>query len=150
MHRLSVIAVFALVLVGCSIAPPGEPVQLLTGWGPFEGMGSCYANFAAGRLVVDPEFGTAIEDNTGMTSPPLTTPVMWRPGYTGRRMGSQIAVFDPEGKVVATTGGTYRIAGGYWSETITPTKENHYAFAGPRVFLACDAVFPAPEQPAAR
>jgi hypothetical protein len=70
----------------------------------------CYTNWAAGPLIVDPEYGTAIKDIDVSGS---TAPVTWRPGFTARRVGSEVEVLDPDGKAVAITGGSYRIAGGY-------------------------------------
>jgi hypothetical protein len=135
--------VLALGFWGCNAVLPGERVELLTGNGPFKAHrgplhGVCYTSAAVGPLVVDPEYGTAITDVPTLA----TAPVMWPPGFTGRRVGSEVVVYDPEGKVVATTGRSYRLEGGYWSETITPTKENHYAFEGPRAFIACGSVVP--------
>ena len=142
MRRIATPLLIALIVLGCGLMRAGEPVKLLTGWGPFPGGGTCYTNFAVGPLVPDAEFGTAIADESAMGDVTATTPVMWRPGFYAMRLDSQVVVYDAAGKEVARTGARYRIAGGYWSETITPTKENHYAFSGPRVFLACDSVNP--------
>ena len=115
--RLAVV----LVLAGCtqaSVAPVQElsvPVQLLTQ--PSDApQGGCYTNAASGLLVVDPKYGTAIidEDAAAVTHrAPRPAPVMWRPGFTGRRSGSEVQVIDPEGRVVAVTGHKYRLEGAY-------------------------------------
>jgi hypothetical protein len=119
----------ALCLVGCALAE-GDPVRLITGTPTDVSAGSCYTDFAVGRLVVDPTYGTAIADQSGLA----TTPVAWRPGFTARRVGSEVVVHDAIGNVVATTGRTYKIAGGYvggdgnWPDLTT------------RVFWACGFV----------
>lgn len=82
------------------------------------GPGSC----AVGLLLVDPTYGTAVKDET--TGGNTVTPVMWRPGFTGRRVGSEVAVVGPIGQLVATTDRKFQIDGGYW-------------FENPRVFVAC-------------
>ena len=109
MKRL--VLVLALGSVGCG--PHAGAVQLLTG-DPL-GPGACYTNFAEGLLVVQGS-GTAIADETAGGSP-VTSPVMWRSGFTGRWAGSQIEVMDPTGKVVATTGRRYRLSGGYYQQS---------------------------------
>ena len=140
MHRVAIIALLALSAVGCEVARPGEPVTLVTGWGDLP-PGSCYANFATGMLLPDSENGIqiAIETDPGQH---FTVPVMWRPGSTARRIGDVVVVYDEGGNEIARTGRRYRLAGGTWAETLTPTKENRYAFEGPRMFLACDSVAP--------
>ncbi len=109
--------VLALV-AGCSVAGPaspslGEPVQLITGF-PASGEGGCFLLGASGLLVVDPKYGTALIDENPSQNPsggPIT--VAWRRGFTGRRVGSEVAVLDPSGKVVAMTGKRYRLDGGF-------------------------------------
>ncbi|HET9853170.1 MAG TPA: hypothetical protein VFP56_11795 [Candidatus Limnocylindrales bacterium] len=127
----------AIWLAGCG----SQSVPLLTGTGPFSPDDhSCYLSYAVGMLVVDPNYGTAIIQEIGDGSPPFATPVMWWPGFSGRRVGAEIEVLDEAGTTVAVTGRRYKIGGGTWAETLTPTKENHYAFEGPRFWLACDVV----------
>ena len=101
--------VLALCLLGCGpTEPTGEPVQLLTGAMPFD-EDECTADYTASELIVDPEFGTAL---AGMPeSGGNGYPVMWRPGFTGIRDGSNVGVVDPDGTVVATTGESYKLAG---------------------------------------
>jgi len=57
-----------------------------------------------GELTADPTYGTTIQG----------TAVYWPLGFTGRWAGSEIEVLDPDGKVIATTGRTYKLEGGYW------------------------------------
>lgn len=101
-----VLGLLAVSVMSCS-APLGDTVELLVG-APSPG-GVCYnLNWIEGQLVVDPTYGTAVtSDFYGRT-----VPVMWRPGFTGRRSGSEVAVLDPDGKVVAVTGQNYRMEGG--------------------------------------
>jgi hypothetical protein len=129
-RRVSGLAL-ALVVLGCA-----DPVALLTGVPPMvSGGGGCFTNSAGGPLIVDPDYGTAIIDgDTGGAA----TPVMWRPEFSGRRRGSEVEVLDPGGEVVATTGRSYRMGGGYVEQEIPGA-------ASPiRVFWACDFVTPAP------
>lgn len=122
--RLAVTALaLALCMIGCA------PVALLTGVPPgfpFDSA-ACYTNSAHGRLVADPRYGTAIIDTDMNPTNATAVPVMWRPGFTARRVGSEVEVEDPAGNVVAITGRTYRIDGGYVGED-------------PLVFWACDRV----------
>ncbi len=106
MKRLVSTIAVVLGLVGCG--PSGG--SLLTG-DPLGG--SCYLATASGRLVVDPSYGTAIipEGHGGMID--RRTIVAWRPGYTPRRSGSEVEVLDPQGRVVATTGRSYLVPGGF-------------------------------------
>ena len=99
-----------LCLMGCGAIPRGEPVELLTG-----ARDQCFLSWTDGRLVVDAEYGTALADGDR-----AGTPVMWWPGFTGRRVGSEVEVLDPEGNVVAITGKRYRIHGGSWYELPHP------------------------------
>jgi hypothetical protein len=131
--RAATALALALCLTGCGAAgPSGDRVQLITGVPPGMASGGCYTNFAVGPLIIDPTYGTAATDENGGG----TTPVVWRPGFTGRRVGSEIVVRDSNGNVVAMTGRRYKIAGGYvgggpdWPELPT------------RMFWACDFVIP--------
>ena len=113
-------------IVGCGFA--GESVPLLTGTVPgYTDHGGCFTNFAVGLLVTDPDYGTAVVDETASGT---RTPVMWRPGYFGKRVGSEVEVHDQNGVPIATTGRSYQIAGGYSGEN-------------PRAFVACGFVNPA-------
>ena len=148
MRRIASKLALALCLLGCGPNAPSEArVALLTGDGPFREewrYEACYTSGAGGLLTVDPQYGTAISDTHlgGPNAPGPVSPVMWWPGYSAWRVGSEVEVRDPAGNVVATTGHEYRLEGGYWSEDITPTASNQWAFSGPRVFFACGAVTP--------
>jgi hypothetical protein len=89
-------------------APPGEPVELLTGPLPFD-EDECTPHTNVGELLVDPQFGTAQGMYGGGRDPIGSYPVMWRPGFTGRRVGSEVVVVDPSGNLVATTGEWYEL-----------------------------------------
>lgn len=91
----------------------GGSVPLLTGEG--YGGGGCYLNWFVDELVVDPVNGTAIIEEYTTDDGPQTRvlPIMWPPGYTARRSGSEVEVLAPNGAVVVRTGATYRIQGGY-------------------------------------
>ncbi len=104
MKRLVATIAIVLGLIGCG--PSGG--SLLTG-DPLGG--NCYLATGSGLLVVDPTYGTAIIGSGG-TVDGLTI-VAWRPGYTARPNGSEVDVLDPQGRVVATTGRSYLIPGGY-------------------------------------
>ena len=117
MLRIATTLALALCLPGCgSVVLPWDRVELLTD----NGAPGCYTTAArGGQLIVDQTHGTAIHD--GSDAP---VPVMWPLGFTGRRVGSEVEVVDPDGKVVATTGRTYNFRGG-----VTPED--------PPVFWAC-------------
>ena len=139
--RVAATLALALVLVGCEAFD--TPVPLLTGSGL---SGGCFTNHADGPLVVDPTYGTAIIDMDAVAGappglpPPSPIPVAWRPGFTGRRVGSEVEVLDPHGKVVAVTGHKYSIAGGY----VGPGSMGSWPELSTNVFWACDMVFPKP------
>ena len=131
MRRAAAALALALCLVGCDWMAIGERVELLTG-DPLaggSGEGACYTNWTTGLLVVDAKYGTAIviESFPGDPEGGATIPVMWRPGYTGRRSGSEVVVLDPAGSVVATTGNKYKLEGGGW-------------YKDPQPFFACGFV----------
>jgi hypothetical protein len=90
----------ALCLVGCG--PIVAPVKLLT----YE-VDSCHPAPAAGQLVADQRFGTALLDSSWG---PLM-PVAWPSGYTGRYAGGEIEVVAPDGHLVAVTGKRYELIG---------------------------------------
>jgi hypothetical protein len=132
--RLRDVATLALAmcLVGCDTATRmGEPVQLLTGGQPFD-RATCETYFAVNWMIVDPRYGTAVIDSNLN----MAIPVMWRPGFTGRRSGSDVVVLDPSGTVVAQTGRGYRIQGTYWP----PLDDT--APASSTVWYACGSVEP--------
>lgn len=118
----------ALVLLGCSSQAQPNQVELLTG-GPFAETGGCSTNSEVGLLTVDPRFGTAIEIERPPDQQTGPIPVMWGPGFTGVRVGSEVAVRDPAGNTVATTGRRYAIEGGMW-----------YRDEFPEPFVACGSV----------
>lgn len=93
---------------------PGEPAPLLTGEG-YGGQGGCYLNFFVDELVADPVNGTAVIESYTVDGQPKTrvVPIMWPSGYTARHSGSEVEVLAGNGQVVARTGATYRIQGGY-------------------------------------
>jgi len=120
----------AMLIVGCAeqveprpsptVTPQpslGEQVPLLTQrpvaqTPPVGAVTGCYTNWWAGVLTVDKTYGTAMADEgmaaaTGHSQPP--GPIMWPTGYTGYRVGSQVAVVDTNGNVVAITGQRYKI-----------------------------------------
>lgn len=115
MRRLTATLALQLCLLGCgSKAPPGEPVQLLTGVLPFD-QDEC-SPVQAAQLYVDPQYGASLGLPWDLA---VRTPVMWPPGFTGRRVGSEVVVLDPIGNVVATTGQTYSMDGNFLSQTAT-------------------------------
>ena len=107
-----IVVAVALCLVGCGwLLFKGDPVSILTSPRP-----ECFAADAAGRLVVDPTYGTAIVGDgyqnmlIGGDEPVI---VAWPPGFTARRSGSEVQVLDPQGNVVGTTGRSYQFLAGY-------------------------------------
>jgi hypothetical protein len=127
MRQVTAALALAAVLSGCGSPSPSGDVSLLIG----PSANGCYTDFFVGSLVVDPKYGTAIQDQYG-----TSTPVEWQPGFTGWRVGSEVAVRDPSGKVVATTGHRYHIDGGV--QTLTTTSPNQTI----SVWWACGQVIP--------
>ena len=136
-RRITTSLLVALAVVGCSRGP----VQLLTG-----APQSCSDpgfDFVEGQLLADARAGTVIKIGlmashtniiiTPGPSPRELTPVMWPAGFKGRwGSGNQVEVMDSEGKVVATTGMTYRLA------------RTNRDFNPGDVFPACGPVTPLP------
>jgi hypothetical protein len=128
MKRIVAGLVLALVVLGCASWRLGDPVPLLAGIPANVGDSSgCFTSAIEGQLVVDPTYGTAIVTST---RPEGRAIIAWRPGFSARRIGSEVAVLDTAGNMVATTGNKYRIAGGgvTWPEPSI------------NVFWACDFV----------
>lgn len=103
----------ALCLAGCV----GGPVKLLTG-GLHQGcsIGGSAPMTIDGVLVADSEAGTAIRvdpDMAGDWGPEIagsTLPVMWPPGFTGRRLPfGEVEILTPEGETAITTGRHVRL-----------------------------------------
>jgi hypothetical protein len=152
MLRVTATLVLTLWLLGCGSlvppAPPGEPVELLTGVMPFD-EDECSADGLVAVLLVDPRYGTTMAGAYGQRYP-----VMWRPGFTGRRVGSEVVVVDPGGNLVAITGQSYRMSGNALVQAPTggwPNREDHpfrrgwvNSLIGPDMYYACNAVGPEP------
>lgn len=113
-----------LAVAGCG---PGEPVELAVS----ESGQGCFLASTTGRLIADPDAGTAIiQEDMGQA----TVPVAWPAGYTGRRSGSEVEVLDGDGRVVARTGERLMLLGGYGDLA-----------GGGAAWIACaDGVLPAP------
>jgi hypothetical protein len=113
----------ALIVLACGQGPTqpslhsalGEQVNLLTQQhAPTEGPGTvngCHPYYQNALLVVDKTYGTAMADKQAPSYPSGTPPqpVLWPFGYTGFRVGSEVAVVDGSGTVVAITGNRYSI-----------------------------------------
>lgn len=91
-----------------SKAPPGAPIQLLTGVMPFDQDECARDGDIVALLRFDPKYGTALDETIVGGA---ITPVMWPPGFTGRLVGSEVEVVDQEGNLAATTGQAFKIAG---------------------------------------
>ena len=107
MVRIVSTLAMALLVSGCGLLAFGDPVAIVTDtkhdYGT-EGL-SCWLGIGEGPvdLVADEEFGTVL----GYSN--RAAPAVWPPGYTGRRDGSEVKVYDPQGNLVATTGRRYYI-----------------------------------------
>ena len=112
-----------LSLIGCTTAPTaeppapsGNPVQLMT----YFNENPCRHQLAKG-LLLPGAYGTDIRvvptEVAAWPSPSpgtATVPVQWPLGFTGQRLvGGEIAVLNGAGKVVATTGRSYWLEGGW-------------------------------------
>jgi hypothetical protein len=126
MKRLVVTTGLAVVLMGCGsinqglasfgVPASGAPVQLLTDNKPYEEV-PCDGGWDVGQLIPDPTYGTSLDDS--LTWPGGPRPVVWRLGFTGRQVGSDVEVFDADGVLVAKTGQWYRVDGGSWGNNPT-------------------------------
>jgi len=114
----------ALCLAACDSSP--QPVGLVTD------EVYCYlggAGGTAGLLAADQVYGTTFNGR----------PAMWPLGYTGLRVGSEVEIHDPSGKLVATTGRRYYFsqAFAHGSESVKrmkdlgaiPVGDCHYAWS---------------------
>jgi hypothetical protein len=93
----------ALFLVGCGSDPrTGQPVQLIT-VETQPRFGSCVLDlFYVADIVADATTGTPVDAATGEA-------FAWPKGFTARRAGSEVEVFDRAGNLVLTTGRRYRV-----------------------------------------
>ena len=103
MLRVVPTLVLALGLLGCaSKAPTSEPVPLLT-VETQTSFGSCVLDlFYVADVIADPTSGGPTDAATGES-------FAWPKGFTARRTGSEVEVFDPAGNVVLMTGRRYRV-----------------------------------------
>ena len=112
MRRGAATLALALLVLGCG--PSDAEVQILTA--PQDHTG-CFAADAAGLLVVDPTYGTAIigdgHENM-LVGGDVPVIVAWPAGFSARRSGSEVEVLDAPGNVVVgVTGRSYHFLGGY-------------------------------------
>jgi hypothetical protein len=151
MRRIATTLALALCMLGCaSKAPPGAPVELLTGAMPFDADECSRDGNTVAVLLFDPKYGTSLAAAFDGGS----TPVMWPPGFTGRLVGSEVVVVDPAGNLVATTGQSFRISGNALVQTPTggwPNREDHPYRRGwvnslidGDMYYACGVVGPEP------
>jgi hypothetical protein len=102
-RRVITTLALALFVVGCG------PVALLTGGTESCSIGGVAPMSIVGVLIADPQSGTAIRVDPSQTQwgpaiPGMTLPVMWPPGYTGRRLVNGEVEVLRAGEVVLTTG----------------------------------------------
>ena len=101
MRRIAIGVGLALSLLGCNGAAPtpapsrGAQVPLLTD----ETQEGCFLTHRIVDVIADPATGTPTD--------PSGEPFRWLKGFTAWRAGSQVEVFDREGKAVLRTGGRY-------------------------------------------
>ena len=103
--RITATVALALCLQGCAVFA-GEPVAIVTDTGYTSDGLACWlaVNDDTNLLVADPTSGTALKYDNGEV-----VPAKWPPGYTGRRAGAEVEIYDARGSLVATTGRRYRI-----------------------------------------
>jgi hypothetical protein len=104
-----------------SPAPSSDTVKLATAEGHFpersDGMQVCPYHFNLGLLMVDPQYGTAAQNEDGMH------PLIWPLRYTARRLAEgEVAVLNRNGAVVATTGKSYRFWAPEWGADGGPVE----------------------------
>jgi hypothetical protein len=96
------ITIGAMAVYGATALVPGAPVPI--GTGPER----CYLSSIDGDLVTDPDTGTAIIEGG------QRVPVIWQPGWTGRRSPfGEVVILDSSGRTLGRTGTHVRIGGGY-------------------------------------
>jgi hypothetical protein len=112
MRRVATTLALALCLLGCG-SSQAEQVPLVT----VEGVsgGGCILLYRVVDVIADPTFGTVIKGSG--------SPLRWPSGYTGWRVGSEVAVSDPTGRVVLRTGGRYEIGPAYNGTYSPPMNE---------------------------
>ncbi len=88
-RAFGILVASAIVVVACATQ---EPVALRTG------SAECYDG-ALGDLAFDPATGSITFDTGGGQEL-----VQWPSGYTGRRSGSQVEIFNGKGRVLYRTG----------------------------------------------
>jgi len=115
-----------LLVIGCDSEDhppsPTDTVSILTAVDPTVAGGrtiGCYDLTWTGLLKADPKWGTTITFDVASAGVG-TVPVMWLPGFTGHRIGSEVAVYDAKNNFVATTGHRYTLMGG--SDAPIPAK----------------------------
>ena len=109
MLRVVISVALAMSLLGCygggasaPSASPSGPVPLLT-VETQTSFGSCVLDlFYVGDVIADPTSGAPTDAATGES-------FAWPKGFTARRAGSEVEVFDPAGNVVLMTGQRYRM-----------------------------------------
>lgn len=152
--RVAIIGI-AFLFLGCGQAAPvteanvtpapispapslGEQVPLLTQQTPVPSPGpgivvGCYTYYQNALLVVDMTYGTAMADERAPAPPAGSRPqpVMWPFGYTGFRVGSEVAVISESGNVVAITGQRFWITMAGHDPAQPNVPDNVYAACGP-------------------
>ena len=110
--------VVALALAGCDavVLPWDQPMILIDP----KAETRCSLDSTSGLFQYDP--------NVGVTAG--GTPLMWPQGYTARRVGSEVGVYDKRGQLRVTTGENHAIAGA-WYNLNPPVRGLS------RVFLVC-------------
>ncbi len=97
----------AIALVGCDRSVvAGEPVALAIRTDSFTP--ACHLNNIVGTLVPHAGAGVAIVEYGG----DRTLPVLWPEGFTARRVGEVVELFNQDGELLAQTGRRYFFAGG--------------------------------------
>ncbi len=101
MRRIAVTVALALSVLGCygPAGAKGDPVTLVTVQTDDP---CCLLAYQVVDVIADSTVGTAIKGSG--------EPLRWPTGYTGSRVGAEIEVRDPAGKVVMTTGNRYWIS----------------------------------------
>ena len=110
MRRATTVVSLALCLIGCGAVSPFPPEVFELAHSREPSTACSLGWWTEGQLVVDGNHGTSILVEGGdFGSKGATLQVLWWPEFTGRRVGNEVEILDPDGKVVATTGRRYRI-----------------------------------------
>ena len=106
--RLACVLALALAASGCGALSPTPELVFLAPRVDMYTPG-CHTSFTVGKLIVHAATGTAVVQDEDER----VIPIRWPAGFSGRRVGTEVEIRNADGRLIATTGQRYRLAGGY-------------------------------------